>query len=1736
MNGDGKAEILVGAAGNDAGGVDAGAVYVVRGKASDVAVNLTSITAGSGGFRIRGEVAGDGAGHALGSLADVTGDGRAEILIGAAGNDAGGVDAGAAYVVFGRSASTEVLLSGVSAGSGGYRIIGSAGEQAGAAVAGLSDVNGDGLADMLVAAPGRGRAYVVFGKADTSQVLLSAVAAGTGGYAIQAGAAGDVIGISVAAGGDFNRDGIADLVIGTPHNAEGGSNAGAAYIVWGGGKGTVDLSLVTQGIGGAKIVGMAGSLTGASVAALGDLNADGTPDLVIGSPGTLSESANVVYAPASWRPDPNIYGTNAADTIGPGFGRLHLVGETADSIYGLGGNDSIAAAGGADMVDAGSGNDNVDGGDGADSLLGSAGNDTVLGGLGADTLDGGTGTDSTAGGPGDDTYVVDGAADLILEVAGEGTDTVLAGIAYTLAAELEALVLTGAAHAGTGNATANTITGNTGDDTLAGAGGDDTLLGNAGNDSLDGGTGADSMAGGAGNDRYVVDAAGDVVTELAGGGSDTVLSAIDYTLDAEVEALALTGTAHHGVGNGRANALTGGGDADTLEGLSGADTLNGDGGNDSLDGGSGLDSMVGGAGDDTYLVDATGDVVAEAAGGGSDTVLAASDYTLSVEIEALVMTGAARHGTGSAQANTIIGNDLGDTLAGAGGDDTLLGGNAADSLDGGTGADSMAGGAGDDAYAVDSAADVVVELPGGGTDTVTASVDYILGDGVEALVLAGTAHHGTGNTGDNSLTGGAGDDTLDGAGGADSMLGGAGNDTYMVADAGDTVAEAVGGGIDTIIASIDTALADNVEVLVLTGSAHHGVGNAGDNSLTGGSGADSLEGGLGNDTLVGGGGPDSMVGGGGDDTYYVTDPGDVVNEDAGGGFDTVVVSTDWTLADYIEAVQLLGSGHALGGNAAANELSGNSGDDTLDGGAGDDTELGGDGADVLVSGDGFDILSGGSGDDRYVLKGGSAKIEDFLGHDTIDASEAAGDSHIDLSGTTASVVAGQRCSLGIGGNSAAPLDVQFLQDLTGSFADDIITVRGLVPQIVAALQAVQPNSEFGVSTFRDKPIGAFGGAGDWVYQQSLSLAADTMALIAAYTAMVANNGADGPEAQIEALMQLALHSGDVGYRSNAARFVVLFTDAPFHNAGDGPAAGIATPNNGDGVLDGTPPGTGEDYPFIAQVRAAIEAANIIPIFCIAGGYDSVYQQLVTDLGRGAEVTLTSDSSNVVSALTAGLTVATTTQVEDAWGGAGNDDLLGNSAANYLLGNGGQDTMDGAAGADTLDGGYGDDQLLGGAGADSLVGGLGNDVYVVDNAGDKTIELANQGTDTVQSSITWALDSDIESLVLTGTAAVDGTGNVLANSITGNAGNNLLQGGAGDDTLDGGAGSDSIEGGAGRDVVTLSGPRAQTTLTHNTDGTWTATGPDGTDQLIGIELLRFSDGDRGLATAPRDFDGSGTADILFRATDGSVALWQMNGLASTGGGALYNPGAAWTVAGTGDFDGDGKADILWRDTTGNVALWQMNGTTYLGGGSVANVPLAWSIAGIADFNGDGRADILWRNADGSVAQWWMNGTAGLGGGGLYNPGTAWQVAATADFNGDGRADILWRNADGSVALWLLDGTTGLGGGSLYNPGSGWSIAGTGDFNGDGKADIVWRDAGGALVQWWMDGATYLGGGGFGTVGADRTVAAISDFDGDGKADILWRNDDGSLAMWQMDGLSTKAMGSLYNPGANWAVVG
>jgi Ca2+-binding RTX toxin-like protein len=434
----------------------------------------------------------------------------------------------------------------------------------------------------------------------------------------------------------------------------------------------------------------------------------------------------------------------------------------------------------------------------------------------SNVLDGGLGADTMIGGQGDDTYIVDNAGDIVIENAGEGTDTVQSSITYTLSDNVENLTLTGSGNInGTGNTMNNTLTGNSGDNVL------------------DGGAGNDTMAGGLGNDTYIVDSTSDVVTESSGGGTDTVLASASYTLSSYVENLTLTGTVNiNGTGNSSNNILIG------------------NSGDNVLNGGSGNDTMIGGLGNDTYIVDSTGDVITENADEGIDTVQASVTYTLSANVENLILTGVI-NGTGNALDNVLTGSQYNNTL------------------DGGLGADTMIGGLGNDTYVVDNAGDVVVENAGEGTDTVQSSITYTLGANLENLTLTGTAAiDGTGNELNNTINGNSGDNVLDGGAGNDTMVGGLGNDTYIVDSTSDVVTESASAGTDTVLASVNYTLGLNVENLTLTGTANiNGTGNTLNNILIGNSGDNVLDGGSGNDTLYGGAGNDILRGGLGDDIY-----------------------------------------------------------------------------------------------------------------------------------------------------------------------------------------------------------------------------------------------------------------------------------------------------------------------------------------------------------------------------------------------------------------------------------------------------------------------------------------------------------------------------------------------------------------------------------------------------------------------------------------------------------------------------------------------------------------------------------------------------------------------------------------------------------------------------------------------------------------------------------------------------
>ena len=349
-------------------------------------------------------------------------------------------------------------------------------------------------------------------------------------------------------------------------------------------------------------------------------------------------------------------------------------------------------------------------------LIGNSAGNTLDGGEGNDYMSGGLGADTMIGGNGDDTYDVDNVGDIVIENSDSGIDTVRSSISYGFGLKpLENLQLvdSGGAINGYGNSLDNHISGNIHANTLMGGGGDDWLNGYLG---------ADTMAGGIDNDTYLVDDAGDVVTENMDEGLDTIFSTIDFSLAANgsnVEGLGLLeGAAINATGNGLDNWLSG----NSLD-----NTLIGGGGNDTLVGGAGVDTMDGGIGDDTYYVDYfvnnVGDVEVEAAGAGHDTVYSSATHMLSANVEDLWLIESAVAGTGNNDANHIYGNATPNNLSGVGGADTLWGAGGNDIIAGGAGNDMINGGAGADWLYGDADADVFAFFDT--TDSLVADPDQL---------------------------------------------------------------------------------------------------------------------------------------------------------------------------------------------------------------------------------------------------------------------------------------------------------------------------------------------------------------------------------------------------------------------------------------------------------------------------------------------------------------------------------------------------------------------------------------------------------------------------------------------------------------------------------------------------------------------------------------------------------------------------------------------------------------------------------------------------------------------------------------------------------------------------------------------------------------------------------------------------------------------------------------------------
>lgn len=323
-------------------------------------------------------------------------------------------------------------------------------------------------------------------------------------------------------------------------------------------------------------------------------------------------------------------------------------------------------------------------------------------------------------------------------------------------------------------------------------------------------------------------------------------------------------------------------------------------------------------------------------------------------------------------------------------------------------------------------------------------------------------------------------------------------------------------------------------------------------------------------------------------------------------------------------------------------------------------------------------------------------------------------------------------------------DIVLLQDLTASDYDQLVELKAVLPATVnrltnPILASIFGNDlKFGIASFKDKPIPPLGGYADYVYQAQVPLTNNVTTVKDKIFGFEAFGGNDRRESQLDALLYTALDSGgSLGYRVGSLRVVFLATDGIYHVAGDravvSPSDTIA--NNGDGVVNPY-----EDYPKIGQVKTALEANNIIPIFLVTSDVVADYEGLVTKLGRGSVLTLGSKSENVADTIKQAIArsrnvvstdVATTNgddtfsrgdflpgdQVIFAGGGDDNISLSGVAGNHYIDGGSGSDILLGGSGADKIDGGSDDDNLLGGNGDDILFGSSGKDILIGDNGND-----------------------------------------------------------------------------------------------------------------------------------------------------------------------------------------------------------------------------------------------------------------------------------------------------------------------------------------------------------------------------------------------------------------------------------
>jgi len=466
------------------------------------------------------------------------------------------------------------------------------------------------------------------------------------------------------------------------------------------------------------------------------------------------------------------------------------------------------------------------------------------------------------------------------------------------------------------------------------------------------------------------------------------------------------------------------------------------------------------------------------------------------------------------------------------------------------------------------------------------------------------------------------------------------------------------------------------------------------------------------------------------------------------------------------------------GNTADNNLDGRGGADTLDGGAGNDTLIGGTGNDTIITGIGDDIVVFSTG---Y----GSDTVTDFTaGTGTVDRIDLRGMAGIamlaDVLSHATQVGAATVINFGAG-------DILTLQNVTmGNLAaGDFIFSGSPQPDLTASNLLLTGAS----ISYRLNNIGtvavAASIAGIYLSADSSITTADTLLTTVATPAL----GASSFDSEGTAFSLPSNLTPGTYYIGVLADYNAQVSEADDNN--NGAAVPIILGNDSINSLAGT---TGNDTMFAFAGNDTLSAA---------GGNDWIDGGAGADVmtgGAGNDIYFVDNAGdNVVENANEGTDTVNTTVDVALWAnvenvvlieGAGAISALGNSLDNTMTGNSSNNNFDGGAGNDTIIAGGGNDVLFGGIGADTMIGGTGDDRYYVDNVGDTVTELVNEGTDIVNSTVSYTLPSNVEWLILTeGAGAINATGNSLNNVLFGNSSDNILDGGAGADIMGGGAGND-----------------------------------------------------------------------------------------------------------------------------------------------------------------------------------------------------------------------------------------------------------------------------------------------------------------------------------------------------------